>query len=573
MFIGSRKIRIVLAVIALLGGLSLRAQTPEFEWRNSAGGESDDAGNDVVVDASGNVYTTGYFEGIADFDPGPGSNQLVSHGRSDAFVTKVDKDGMLLWAHGIGGPARDEGMSLVVDGDGNVYASGTFSGSVDFDPGPGMTAITSGGGTDVFVVKFNSQGIFQWVRTFGGNLNDYSYSLRRDTCGHIYVAGTFYSPSVDFDPGSGVFMLTSAGDFDIFILKLDLSGNFVWARKMGGPGEDAVYSIAVERGGDICMTGEFEGTSDFDPGPGTYNLTSAGTQMDIFVVKISASGDFSWARSFGDNAWDAGQSVAIDKEKNVYVTGFFQGTVDFDAGQNVDYQSSAGLSDVFLLKLDSQGKLLWSRSFGGTLNEYGYALATDLFNDVYLTGFYQGQVDFNPHPTSIYKLTSNGSTDVYIAKFSASGQFSWARSMGGSALDFGLGIAVDHNKSVVITGFYEQKFYFDTPHTLLSEGGSDQFTLKTENALTLGVSESAGIGVSRVYPNPFVNTAKIHLEEPLSDASLIIYNVEGKQAGSRHHVAGQEILLEGSRLAPGVYHFEIKQEFVTVSRGKFIVGE
>src|SRR5262249_36288313 len=159
------------------------------------------------------------------------------------------------------------------------------------------------------------------------------YSIAVDASGNVYTTG-YFTGTADFDPDAGVFNLTAAGSFDIFVSKLSASGNFVWAKVMGGGSDDLGQSISVDASGNVCTTGYFTGTADFDPGAGVFNLTAAG-YYDIFVSKLDASGNFAWAKAIGGTGGDEGYSIAIDSSGNVYTTGAFGGTVDFDPNAGV----------------------------------------------------------------------------------------------------------------------------------------------------------------------------------------------------------------------------------------------
>ncbi len=189
----------------------------------------------------------------------------------------------LQWAKSMGGADPDYGLSIALDGSGNVYTTGFFEGTADFDPGAGVFNLTSAGYRDIYISKLDASGNFVWAKAMGGAFDDLGSSIAIDGSGNVYTTG-YFSGTVDFDPGAGVFNLTSAGFEDIFISKLDASGNFVWANAMGGADPDYGSSIALDGSGNVYTTGFFEGTADFDPGAGVANLTSAGSS-DIFVAK------------------------------------------------------------------------------------------------------------------------------------------------------------------------------------------------------------------------------------------------------------------------------------------------
>ena len=242
--------------------------------------------------------------------------------------------------------------SIVLDASGNVYTTGNFVDTTDFDPGPGrFNLISADGASDIFVSKLDASGNFVWAKNMGGPVSGggSGYSIALDALGNIYTTG-FFEGNTDFDPGAGVFNLTSVSIFaDVFVSKLDASGNFIWAKNMGASGEDFGNSIAVDASG-VYITGDFQGIVDFDPGTGTNNLTSAGGR-DIFISKLDPSGNFLWAENTGSTSDDEGQSIAVDVSGNVYATGYFRGTADFDPGPAVFNLTSAGNTDVFIVKL------------------------------------------------------------------------------------------------------------------------------------------------------------------------------------------------------------------------------
>ena len=400
-----------------------------FVWAKGLGGTSGDDGFGIAVDSSGNVYTTGSFFGTADFDPAAETtNPISSTGiERNIFVSKLDSDGNFVWAKGFGGASADVGRVIAVDSLGNVYTTGYFNGTVDFDPGAGEANLASAGGFDGFVSKLNSSGNFVWAKGLGGISTDEGYSIAVDSSGNVYTTG-YFRDTADFDPGAGVAALTSAsaGVNEIFISKLDSSGNFVWAKGLGGTAADVGRSIAVDSSGNVYTTGYFIGTADFDPGVGVANLTSAsgsgGTDRDVFVSKLDSSGNFVWAKGLGGTAADESNSIAVDSSGNVYTTGSFNGTVDFDPGTGVENLTSAGGSDGFISKLDSSGNFVWAKRLGGTGFDYVRTIVGDSSGNVYTTGNFNGPANFNPAAGTTTNLDSAGGNDVFVLKLTPSGE-------------------------------------------------------------------------------------------------------------------------------------------------------
>jgi hypothetical protein len=338
-------------------------------WAKNIGSYVDRVGNSIAVDASGNVYATGTFGGTVDFDPGDGIYNLT--GPNDIFIMKLDSSGNFVWAKNMGNNYDyvNEGVSIALDVTGNVYTTGYFGGTIDFDPGAGTNYLTANGTSDIFISKLNNTGDFVWARNMSGPRGEGS-SIAVDLLGNVYTTG-YFEGTTDFDPGAGTYNLTSTTYDDIFISKLDASGNFVWAKQIGAAASDHGNSITLDLYGHVYTTGSITGTADFDPGPGTYTITTVG---GIFVSKLDTAGNFIWAKKMGQPSSDA-MSVTTDSLGNVYTTGHFSLTVDLDPGVAKYYASSAGNDDIFISKLDSSGNFVWAGVMGGTLADYGNSVA------------------------------------------------------------------------------------------------------------------------------------------------------------------------------------------------------
>ncbi len=454
---------------------SAYAQT--FEWAKQMGGNSDGKGHSTALDALGNVYTTGFFSGTTDFDPGPGTFNLTSSAGLEIFISKLDASGNFVWAKQLEGTTLNRGNSITVDINGYIYVTGYFAGTVDFDPSPGVFNLSSAGSADIFILKLDPSGNFEWAKQMGGTGDDRSNSIAVDDNGNVYTTG-YFTGTADFDPGAGLFNLSTAGNDDVFIAKLDASGDFLWAKQVAGTADDRGNSVAVDANGNVYTTGRFEGTVDFDPGAGTFNLSSAGTH-DVFISKLDPSGNFEWAKQMGGTADDRSFSIAVDNSGNVYTTGYFNETADFDPGSGTFNLTSSVGSDIFVSKLDSSGDFVWAKQMEGTSNNTGFSIALDANSNVYITGSFQGTVDFDPG-TGTFNLNA-ASIDIFISKLDASGDFAWAQRMGGVDSDEGLSIAVDDSGNVYTTGYFKETVDFDPGagvYNLSATGYSDIFVHK-----------------------------------------------------------------------------------------------
>ena len=441
----------------------------EFMWAKSMGGTNYTMGLSLAIDGFGNTYTTGNFSGITDFDPGPGVTNLTSQSQGDIFVSKMDRNGRFVWAKAMSGNSYSSGNGIALDRSGNVYITGHFMGTVDFDPGPDIYNKTSEGIRDIFVSKLNSNGDFVWVKTMGGTSSDEGLGIVVDTSGEIYTTG-YFALTADFDPGPEVYNLTSAGSYDAFVSKLDGNGNFIWAAKAGSTWADSGTDIAVDASGNVYTTG---------------SITPLGESEYIFVTKQDSSGDRTWAKIMGGTGYAAAYGIAVDPPGNVYTTGYFSETVDFDPGGGVANISSLGPEDIFISKLDSNGEYVWAKNMGGTSSDYGNSIAIDNLGFVYITGGFEDTLYFFPE-SLIPNLTSEGIRDIFVSKLDSDGSFVWAKAVGGTLDDGANDIAIGQLSSVHTTGWFKGTVDFDpgpgTYSLVSNENKINTFILKLDGS-------------------------------------------------------------------------------------------
>jgi gliding motility-associated-like protein len=451
-------------LLIALPGIALRAQNGSFKWaRQMGGGSSSGSGSSITLDKWGNVYTTGSFSGTIDFDPGPGVYNLTSMGRQNIIISKLDSSGNFLWAKQMGKTGDAAGASIVLDSSGNIYITGYFNSTVDFDPGPGTYELTSfGGDGDIFVIKLDAAGNFMWAKQMGGIYGDQGFSIALDKFRNIYITGEAEG-EVDFDPGPAVYELTSWGHF---VSKLDNSGNLVWAKIMSATGFSTGRTIALDVYENVYTTGWFGGSVDFDPGPGNFIMNAAG--ISNFVLKLNSTGNFIWARQMGGSFdWDAA-SLALDPSGNIIITGTFGTLKDFDPGPGEFNLAPVGTLDIFVSKFDENGNFLWAKQIGGPGWEAGNSIITDAKGNSYLTGWFGGTVDFDPGP-GIRTITSYDVPDIFVSVLDENGNFLWAKQMGGpgprpftnSYPTSGNAIALDVYGNVYTTGSFNYTVDFD----------------------------------------------------------------------------------------------------------------
>jgi hypothetical protein len=388
-----------------------------YIWAFNLGGTNNQAfANDIVLDPTGNyLYLTGSFQGTVDFDPSPAiANQSVVGGE-DAFLAKYSTStGAYQWAFKMGGTLNDEGYGVACDAFGNVYVTGAFETTVDFDPSAATFNLTSGGLNDVFIAKYSSAMGFLWAGRIGGTQTDYGYGIKVDAS-NIYITGSF-AGTADFDPSATTVNITSNGNLDAFVGKYTLAGVYVKAFKIGGTLADNGYALALDASSNIYVTGSFQNTADFDPSAGVQNRTSAGG-TDIFVAKYATGMTYVNAFAIGSPNPDLGSDIIVDGAgSNIYVTGSYGGTADFDPSASVFDLLTTNPSEMFVAKYSTAMALGWAINATGTTTDSGLGVAVDATNHVYATGSFNTQADFDPS-ASVANLISNGSDDIYLAKY------------------------------------------------------------------------------------------------------------------------------------------------------------
>jgi hypothetical protein len=292
-----------------------------------------DSGDAIGVDSVGNLYVLGHFYGTIDADPGPNTNLLTSAGGSDDFVAKYDPAGGLLWAARMGSPQSDSffgGGDLAVDGSGNVFVTGQLEGTADF----GSFTVSIQGLSDIFVAKLDATGTFQWATRMGSSNDptdmpqEEGFGIAADALGNVYTTGRMVNPA--------------GGVGHIFVAKHDGNGNLVWLKNVGqaGDGENQGNDLALDGAGNVYVTGKFFQNIDFDPGPGTFNLSSTKVRglfdnLDAFALSLDSGGNFRWAFNVTGDKADAGKGIAVDGSGNIYLAGDFASTSnDFDPGKS-----------------------------------------------------------------------------------------------------------------------------------------------------------------------------------------------------------------------------------------------
>lgn len=445
------------------------AQNETFAWAKKLGGTSSEVGYDITTDTEGNVYTAGLFWHICDFDPGPNIQNFVSNGDSDIYIQKLNSEGELEWTKHIGGYGYDGARALTTDNNGNIYINGYVEGTLNLDTDSQAFNVTSSNEHNSFILKLTTNGDFVWLKQINGG---FFTDITRDDDGNLYNVGHFTTP-IDFDPDSTVYQLTPEGDTDMFIHKIDSNGNFLWVSQTGGDYLVFNNSVQLDNDGYIYSTGDFNGTIDFNPGIGIHNLTSVSFN-DTYILKTDPeNGDMVWVKHLSGTGNIKSTSIAIDTNKNIYTTGYFQSTADFNPNGGSFQLTSFGVNDIFVLKLDSTGNFIWANQSGGSFDDLGYSITTNLNNELYITGSFSDEADLDPSNNQL-NFTSSGNKDVFIQKLNTNGDLIWAKSMGSTHRDYGNRITTDIHDNLFTLGQFYYTIDFDMSDYVYNVTGSVQ---------------------------------------------------------------------------------------------------
>ncbi|MEO5571056.1 MAG: SBBP repeat-containing protein, partial [Bacteroidia bacterium] len=428
-------------VLALLFSISVSAQK-NWLWHN--GGAGNDEALDNAIDQNGNIFTTGYFSLTAQFN----TISLSSIGSGDIFISKQDSNGLYQWAVQAGSSGSDRANSIATDNSGNVFIAGFFTGSASFGA---ITLTSSNNSQDVFVAKLDAAGNFIWANKFGGSDIDLALAINADLNGNVVVTGQFRGTS---QFGSNTFTSindpnTNAPSYDIFILKLDANGNFIWSKHGSAKYDDRGLGVSSDNSGNIYLTGQFSDTIQFT-NTYTNNAFNAG-----FLLKLDASGNEVWMRTMFANLVTAYSVKCSGNE--IYVTGDFQGLLAIK-GTTITTVSTIYPYNIFVLKFDDAGNLLWAEHNGSNSQVSALDISVDQAGDAYIQGLFS--CTFSEY-SAFYGsgiFNSIGDRDVFISKFSSGGQLLWERQYGGSKDDFCSAIAIMAVDEPIIAGSFERGF-------------------------------------------------------------------------------------------------------------------
>lgn len=549
----------------VLGFSKISAQ-PVMVWASTAGGEKNDRGYNVVAADDGNVFTMGTYVDTIIFKNGTNEYSLPGNEEyNNTYVQKISPNGELLWAIGYTGldVSGVTGKEITIAPNGNIVLLAFFYGTIDADPGPNTYNLTAVEGLrNYFLTVLDIFGNFIWAKNSVqvGDFDDIE-TIKVNTEGEIFIAGSF-SNTVDFDAGDNSFLVTSAGDADAFVLKLNSIGQFVWVKTFGAAGLDKAPTLCLDPQSNVFISGWFVGSVDFDPGPDFRELISTDDPFNLYLLKLSSEGDFSWVTHFTQTDNVFVREITSDQSGNIYAISDLYGVVDFDPGEGVSELTSAGGSDVSIVKYSNSGNFIWARGVGGSNYEFPAGIVTNRYGEVFCCGSFRGTADFDPGQEVFNLNSSDGWDDIFILKLSADGNLIWAEKTGGPGnnQERCWDIWTTDAEEIYFTGQYRDIGIFNPGSSqgeYQNNGYEDSFTVKWMDSQT-SINDVYNMSDINLYPNPVSNLLSIESAVPLKNASISIYTATGLLI-QQIHVNGYSAYLDMSEFTPGIYLLQIKE--------------
>lgn len=379
-----------------MSGMLLKyAPNGDFIWAVPLGGTGVPIqwADEVILDSEFNIYVAGFFAGTCDFDP---SAEVVSlyASDSDGYLAKYSPEGNLIWVREVSGPDFERCHGLALNSQGDLIVSGFLTpGTVVGEPPLQLDPTADGG----YVCSFDPDGNVNWVKVFQAPSACNALKVATDANDNIYGIGIFAN-SVDLDPGPGEYMLEAIGGDDAFFYKLNSSGDFQWGGRLGSALEDWGYNIAATANGDAFLTGHFRGDATIGPGNGSEETTIlAAGNSDSFCCKLNTEGEIVWIHQLGFEGTNT-RAIAVDtdSEGTSYFTGWYNGNISLDNSADLLFTAENGSSEMFILKFNAQGEILYADAMVGSGSQEGRDIDVQADNTIYITGISSGGVDLDP---------------------------------------------------------------------------------------------------------------------------------------------------------------------------------
>lgn len=474
-----------LLVVVLAVSSSLFAQYVNYTNFESISGSNTQIGWDIQSDQSGNIISCGDGKGWTDYDP---SSITLSY-YSTAYLQKLRANGSYNWVRYFTGTgtttATATAKALSIDANGNIIVVGFFDATLNcLTPGaPGLTlfSVSSSGFKDIFIAKFDSIGNNIWVRTIGGTADDIANDVAVDVSGNVYICGN-YRNTLDFDPGVGVYNLTTVSFSPRgFVLKLNSAGNFVWVSSVGSDVSKTEFkAVDVDNAGNVYLGGNFEGSNcDVNPGSDSLLINSTG-ETDGLILKLDNTGNYVWYHQFGGGAsyLQSVNSVSLNGLGKLGVGGSYEGTMTYWPGGGTLLTGTTAES-IYGCMFDTSGVFRWINKIPTSFRGYTNKVFCDKEASLYMAGTFWGTVDFDPSPTNTVNRSSFGLYDAFACKWDNLGAYRWSRSFGGTDWDECNALYVNSLNQVYLTGYFQNTPSFSpgsgAPSTFSSLGVEDAF--------------------------------------------------------------------------------------------------
>ncbi|MBL0127063.1 MAG: T9SS type A sorting domain-containing protein [Flavobacteriales bacterium] len=524
----------------------------DFQWLRVMGSTPPayDQGAGIVSDANGNVYTVGRYTDSAILC---GDTLKEFPAVSSGFLSKRDGSGACIWTREFGTSGNNVAHAITIDGNGDLIIAGAFSDTVTL----GSVQLVSDGGRDLFVAKYDPNGVCLWAKRGGGTANEDATSVAVSANGDVSIAGSYFSATT-----IGTATFTSAGGFDMFIAHYDASGNLGWAKSMGGAGYDLLAGLALDATGNAYLSGSFTASATFD----TETIIGTGS-ADMFLAKYDATGDPVWVQSMPGTGSNTGAALVINDTGNLYVTGHYYNTIDLGS---VTLTGSPSNVRAFLACYTDAGVNLWAQDIQSTGGTEGYALAARPGGDIVLAGQLVGTAVF----AGTTLTSTSGSGDVLLAAYNAAGQPLWATNMGGNgtwdqAAAAGVCADADH---VHATGYFGGLIYNSDYNggSITFVPGDPSTTRYAPNSLDVFVVKYAideSVGLHHVLvsapslilsPNPVDHFFTLSGDDLESGATLAVRDMTGREVPLPFTIQTNKAMVDASSLSSGSYSIIVR---------------
>jgi hypothetical protein len=517
------------------------AQT--WPWAKSGDGTGLDEGLNVTTDSNGDAIITGIFQSpTITF----GTYTLTNSGSYDIYIVKYNINGNVLWAKSIPGAW---GYSLSTDESNNIFVCGSFSKPSII---VGSYTLTNSGGPDVLLVKYDSNGNVIWAKSAGTTTSEVAYSVCTDIYGNVFITGSFNATAIQF----GTYTLNNSGPYNLFLTKYDSNGNVVWSKSANSSSGSQGNSLSTDTLGNIYLTGYFIGASAI---LGTYTLSPSGT----LLIKYDASGNVIWAKSSIDGT---GNSVSVNEKSEVFVTGNYTGsTITFGTNTLIN----KGNQNVFLVKYDSNGNVVWAKGSGGPGGPYGdYGWSVSSYgSDVLITGGIGGA----SFTIGTYTLTPPPSLDnMYLAQYDSQGNLIYATALASGGDDQNA-VRVDKSCNAYITGDFGGNPFVIGTNSLTSTGGENIFLAKFNfQCQSIGIKESLINTSLVIYPNPTSSSFTVKIEYEINNGKILLINSLGQKIHEQKIIQGENNVITNG-LASGLYNCILLEKEQVMSNCKLAI--